>query len=132
MRFFPTAYLFNVILKATNTNLDNGEIEITKGEMLRFIGIWFFMDTTSGFPCQDYFSEKEVNVYSGSPYCVHMWMSCNQFGSILRALTLTLSPPPSFQDRFWQVRGLIHTWNKDMEEVFRCGWITCLDESISI
>ena len=105
MTFFPTAYLFNVILVATNKNLDEGQHAISKGELLRFIGLWLFMSTTSGFPRKEYFSKREVNVYSGAPYRIHMWMSRHRFELILRALTYTLTQPPTFLDRFWEVRG---------------------------
>ena len=56
MTLFPTAYLENTILKATNKNLDAGVLEVTMGELLRFIGIWLFLATTAGFPRRDYFS----------------------------------------------------------------------------
>ena len=132
MTFFPTNFLFDVILKATNKTLNGEQKEITKGELLRFIGIWLFMATTSGFPRRDYFSKREVNVFSGAPYRVHVWMTKNRFECILRCLSFTLSPSPLFKDRFWEIREVISAWNSNMTKVFKSGWITCLDESMSV
>ena len=53
MTFFPTTFLFDIILKATNKNINEAQKVITKGELLKFIGIWLFMAITSGFPRRD-------------------------------------------------------------------------------
>ena len=131
MTLFPMEYLEEHILKATNKNLDPGVTEISLGELLRFFGIWFFLATTAGFPRRDYFSKTPVNFLNGAPYRVNMWMTRNRFDTILKALAFTTASPPSFKDRFWQVRDMIAAWNKNMDKVFRSGWITCLDESMS-
>ena len=60
-----------------------------------------------------------------------MWMSRNRFETILKSLTFTNDSPPPFKDPFWQIRNLQKAWNDNMAEVFRSGWITCLDESMS-
>ena len=60
-----------------------------------------------------------------------MYMSRKRFETILFALSFTLSSPPSFLDRFWQIRDLIDAWNKNMQNNFKSGYITCLDESMS-
>ena len=39
---FPREYLENVILQATNNNIEDDCGDVTFGEILRFIGIWFF------------------------------------------------------------------------------------------
>ena len=62
---------------------------------------------------------------------MNQWMSRNRFEAILRALSFTNKNPPTYRDRFWQIRDLIKEWNENMSEVFKSGWITCLDESMS-
>jgi hypothetical protein len=41
IRFFPRSYLEDVIVKATNDDIGDEPL-VTFGELLRFIGIWFF------------------------------------------------------------------------------------------
>ena len=117
MTLFPTAYLENTILKATNKNLDAGVLEVTMGELLRFIGIWLFLATTAGFPRRDYFSKQPVHFLYGAPYRVNMWMSRNRFETILKSLKFTTASPPPFKDPFWQIRNLQKAWNDNMAEV---------------
>lgn len=131
LSLFPKQYLQEDILMATNKNLDVGEMKISFGELLRFLGIWFFLATTAGFPRRDYFSTFPVNNKSGAPYRVGQWMSRNRFEQILRALSFTSRDPPNFKDRFWQVRDVINAWNINMHGKFKSGWVTCLDESMS-
>ena len=58
-------------------------------------------------------------------------MSRNRFEQILQALSYTLKDPPTYLDRFWEVRDMIDSWNRNMQTVFKCAYITCLDESMS-
>ena len=128
---FPMKYLEEVILENTNKNLPIDQKEISLGELVRFVGIWFFLSTVAGFPRRDFFSKYPVNVMHGAPYRVNQWMSRNRFEAILNALSYSEPNPPPYKDRFWQVRTLIKAWNDNMASIFRCGWITCLDESMS-
>ena len=52
--------------------------------------------------------------------------------AITSALHFTNKTPPTFRDKFWEIRDLIRTWNKHMKEIFSAGWALCLDESMSI
>ena len=131
MILFPMKYVEDVILKSTNDNLPPEQNEITLGELLRFIGIWFFLATTAGFPRREFFSTYPVNPKHGAPYRVTQWMSRKRFEAILKALSFTNKAPPTYKDRFWLVRDMIASWNDNMENVFKCGWVTCLDESMS-
>ena len=128
---FPRDYLENIVLRATNENIEDENGEVTFGELLRFIGIWFFLATTSGFPRRDFFSSHPISVKFGAPYRVNMYMSRKRFESILFSLSFTMSSPPSYLDRFWQIRDLINAWNQNMQNHFKSGFITCLDESMS-
>ena len=100
---FPRDYLENIVLRATNENIKDENGEVTFGEVLRSSGIWFFLATTSGFPRRDFFSHP-ISVKFGAPYRVNMYMSRKIFESILFSLSFTMSSPPSYLDRFWQIR----------------------------
>jgi hypothetical protein len=52
--------------------------------------------------------------------------------AITSALRFTLKQPPSFGDKFWQIRDLISTWNEHMRTIFSAAWVLCLDESMLI
>ena len=41
-------------------------------------------------------------------------------------------PYPSYKDNFHEVRQMVEAWNENMMEVFVAGWVSCLDESMSI
>ena len=43
----------------------------------------------------------------------------------------TSAEPPTYLDRFWEVREFISKWNKNMAAQFNPSWISCLDESMS-
>ena len=59
-------------------------------------------------------------------------MSSNRFEEIIKHLTFTNIEPPSFTDKFWEIRQMVKVWNTNMRDVFIPGWITCLDESMSV
>jgi hypothetical protein len=116
IRFFPSSYLENVILKATNEDIGDEPL-VTFGELLRFIGIWFFLATTSGHGRREFWSTHPVVPRVGAPYRCQ-WMTRNRFEAILKALAFTCSEPPSYVDRFWEVRDLITEWNTNMTKKF--------------
>ena len=59
-------------------------------------------------------------------------MSRNRFDSLHSCMRLRYQDPPSFRDKFWHIRELINSFNKNMTEVFSSSWITCLDESMVV
>jgi hypothetical protein len=75
-------------------------------------------------------SEDEANDIPS--FTFNRYMSWWRFLAITSALRFTLKQPPSFQDKFWQIRDLISTWNNHMRTIFSAAWALCLDESISI
>ena len=129
---FPMAWLTETMLVATNTNLVDGKEKLTLGEFLRFLGLWFFMSTTGGFSRRDYWSQCEINVVNGAPYRLNQWMHRDRFNDILSALAFTNENPPTWKDKFWEVRQMIAAWNTHMTEIFQSSWVSCLDESMSI
>ena len=58
-------------------------------------------------------------------------MSRRRFETILNALSFTNKDPPLFIDKFWQVRDMLFAWNENMAAIFKSGFVTCLDESMS-
>ena len=70
--FFSKEYLEDVILKQTNKHVNE---KISIGEMLRWLGIWMFMSTLSGWSQKDFWSLKSVKRDSGAPYRFGDWMS---------------------------------------------------------
>ena len=97
---FPSTFLEQVILKATNKNIENETGDIIFGELLRFIGIWFFLATTSGFAHREFFSSFPINARTGAPYRMNMYMSRRRFETILNALSFTNNDLPLFVDKF--------------------------------
>ena len=131
LTLFPREYLEMVLLAETNKTIEDQEGEITFGELLRCIGLWFFLATTSGFARRDFFSSFPINERSGAPYRLNQYITRTRFESILQSLTFTDAPTPTYLDPFWEVRQMIVEWNSNMHRVFKSAWVCCLDESMS-
>lgn len=126
--FFPVSFIKEVMLPTMNTTIEE---KITYGEFLKWLGLWFFMATTQFQSRRDFWSIKPISMFDGAPYRFNDIMSRNRFESILSALQFTNLQPPTYKDRFWEVRQLIDAWNLNMTDKFSPSWISCLDESMS-
>ena len=125
--------LLEVIVSRTSKQLEkNGNTVTSLGEFLRFLGLQMFMSTQTGFSRRDYWSGAPVTLTAGAPFRLNEFMPRNRFEQIMEALTFTDVEPPSYVDKFWEVRQMIDLWNNNMEEVFCPSWVVCLDESMSI
>ena len=132
VKFFGEDFLDDVILKGTNENME-GRFEITKGELLRYLGLWLLIATYGGcFRRRDFFASTPVSERHGAPIRLNQYMSGRRFEAITVALTLTNEKAPTFNDDFWEVRQMIEQWNNNMSKLFVSSWVTCLDESMSI
>ena len=130
--FFPKRYLEETILVQINEEIEKeSERKVTFGELLRFIGVWFFLATIAGHPRRDFWSSFPINPRSGAPYRVNEYMSRRRFEIIIKCLSYTDKKPPAFKDAFWEVRDMIQAWNENMDTKFKSGYINCLDESMS-
>ena len=130
--FFPRTWLEKVLLAETNKHL---EVKMSLGKLLRFIGLWLFMATVSGYTRQEFFSAKPISVNCGAPYRLHPWMSGKRFEAIHAALRYTTAQPPTAEqapNKFWEVTEMIAAWNKNMATIFMASWVSCLDKSMSI
>ena len=131
LQLFPQKYLNDVLLQETNKILER---QLTVGELLRYFGIWLVLvkSCPGRMSHSEYWSKEEVSRKRGAPYRFHDIMSGRRFNAITQALRYTSVQPPDFPDPFWEIRQLITAWNDNMDETFRSGWMTCLDESMSI
>jgi hypothetical protein len=137
--FFATDFLRDTIVAATsNVLVAENMVRLTFGELLRYIGMMLLMSCYT--KSQDYFwrttaltgNESEDEENDTPSFTFTRYMSRRRYLAITSALRFTAKPPPSFRDRFWQVREMIAAWNKNMREKFSAGWALCLDESMSI
>ena len=55
-----------------------------------------------------------------------------RFDQILKALKVTNKAPPTYKDRFWEVRQVLDLCKTHIQENFVPSWVSCLDESMSI
>jgi len=128
---FPMVWLKTVFIPATNKAM-NGK-DVTIGEIMRYLGMWLLMSTQAKCSVREYFSTAPIDPYSnGALFHLNEIMSWNRFNSITQALRFTDEPPPSYKDGFYQVRQLINAFNDHMISIFSAGWISCLDESMSV
>jgi hypothetical protein len=130
--FLPTHYIQEVILVETNKVIvaDGGKA-MDFGELLVWLGCWFFMATTKGFSRKDFWSMSEIDPFCTAPMRFNTYMSKRRFEDILKCLRFTNSEPPPYRDRFHFIRQLIDRWNDNMSNVFKSSWVSCLDESMS-
>ena len=128
---FPRTLVEKVILAETNKKIDK---KITLGEFLRFIGLWLVITYASpgNLSRKEFWSSKKLERERGAPFRLNDLMSSNRFEDIIKNLTFTNRQPPAFKDKFWEIRQMVEEWNNTMRDVFIPGWISCLDESMSI
>jgi hypothetical protein len=130
---FPFEFLKDVILKQTNQKMmdEQETVELTIGELLRYIGLWFYMSSMTFDSRRDFWSSENSTMFEGCPVRLNEWMSRRRFEAITRSLQLTSCAAPPYQDKFWEVRAVLQAWNENMKDMFTPGWISCLDESMS-
>ena len=74
---FPESYLQDVMVKQTNKKI-NGK-KMTYGEMVRYFGLWLFMETVSFSNRRDFWSTKSIDEFDGVPYRLGVYMSRKRF-----------------------------------------------------
>ncbi len=113
LHLFPLKFFTEVIVEATSNALNVADsAKTTMGEMLRYVGMWMLMSCYLKSP--DYFwrsapwmttkdddKDEENDTLS---FTFNRYMSRRRFIAITSALRFTSSNPPSFQDKFWEVR----------------------------
>ena len=128
--FFLPPMIREIVLVETNKQLDGKEL--LWGEFVKYLGLWLLMSTvSSGCARRAYWAETDASEWSGAPFRFHQYMSYSRFEAITKALRYTDTPIPQYQDKFCEVRDLIHAWNQHMKNIFIPSWMSCLDESMS-
>ena len=125
---FPHDLLL-IVIEKVNANVEGRMVSY--GEFLRWIGIWSLMSTVDGADCQSFWSTNKLDPFHGAPFRVTSYMSHRRFDSILTNLRYTKEDPPSYRDRFWEVRPMLEMWSTNMANNFSPSWINCIDESMS-
>ena len=128
---FPIKWVKECLIPATNKSLGDNHRELDYAEFLRFVGIWMQMCTTVGFERRDFWASSTNTSDRDTPFKFNSVMSKHRFEAILANLAYTQVDPPSYQDRFWEVREMIKAWNENMDDEFIASWMSCLDESMS-
>ena len=123
--FFPVEYMEKVA-EETNKKLMDEEV-LTFSVFLRWLGIWLFLATTSCSNRRSFWSIAPITREEGAPYRLNDLMSSCRFEVILANIAYTDAPPPSYPDKFWEVREMIACWNMNMKLNFSPCWISCLD-----
>ena len=60
LKLFPAEFLCTDIVETTNEEIGDNALT-TFGEILRFIGVWFFLGTTSGHARRDFWSTHPIS-----------------------------------------------------------------------
>ena len=130
--FFPRILIDLIVDMTSKTLKNNFKSEVTVGKFLRFLGLQLFMSTVTGFKRNDWWSSTPIEFEKGAPYRFGSFMSKARFDDIMTSLSFTDCTPPSYTDKFFEIRQMLKIWNENMSHVFSPGWICCLDESMSI
>lgn len=125
--FLPVSYFKNTVLPATKCTPP-----LTWEEFLRFLALIFIMATTQGNARRDFWSSDTPDMFAGAPFRLHSFMSRRRFEDILKHLKFTREPPPSFRHPFHEINDLIRAFNEHTQSSFSPGWVSCLDESMSV
>ena len=129
IHFLPP-FIKDIILVETNKQI-NGK-DVTWGEFVTYLGLWFLLSTVShGCPRRAFWEDREPSEWSGAPFRLNKYMSFNRFEQITTALRYTDTPAPAYVDKFSEVRDMIHSWNEHIKNIFIPSWMSCLDESMS-
>jgi hypothetical protein len=129
IHFLPLAYFKTTVIPATNVFLSD---PLSWDEFLRFLGLIFLMATSQGSAKREFWANDVPQLFSGAPFRLNSFMSRRRFELILRSLSFTLEPPPSFKHPFHQVNELVQAFNTHTPACFSPGWVSCLDESMSV
>ena len=130
--FFLGWPIINLVIKCANKNLPP-ENPIDRGEFLRFIGLWLLMSTIGGgFDKMEHWSSTAPSPENGAPFRFNEWMSKNRFKNVQNTLRHADEDKPSHIDKFFVIRKILSSWNQNIQDVFRPGWLNCLDESMSM
>ena len=129
--FLPVECMKDALLGMTSKNIEG--IPLIWGEMLTYLGLWLLISSVAtGGNTRAYWDNSDPSPFKGPPFRLHSFMSFERFYAITKALYFTDHTLPLYRDKFWNIQQMIHDWNCHMSDVFLDGWLSCLDESMSI
>ena len=129
--FMPETFIKHVVIPKTSAHIDGTAMSF--GEFLRCIGLWLLMASQLKANVREYFSTANIDPYSSNAlFRVSNVMQYNRFCEITRSLTYTDIDPPNYRDKFHEIRQMLAAFNDHMRSIFLAGWVSCLDESMSI
>ena len=119
-------------MTATNAYIEVNAV--TFGEFLKYFGLWLLMENTiASFNRRYWFDDSyQPSMWQGSPFRLGHYMTGYCFDQITSALRFTIIEYPIWRYRVHQVMDLIKYFNDHMKIIFIPGWISCLDESMSL
>ena len=79
---------------------------MTYGELLHWIGLWTMMSTVAGTDRRSFWPTCNKRIFSGCFFTLSTYMSHTRFELILQHLKYTKLNPPTYKDRFWEVREM--------------------------
>ena len=88
--YFITSFIKDVIIPQTNKTLvEQSNNQLTYGEFLHWLGLWFLMAIMIGPQCNKFWAMYPINAFKGDPLRLGHWMSQTHFDAILEALPFT-------------------------------------------
>ena len=70
------SFINDVIIPQTNKNLaEQSNNQLTCGEFLCWLGLWFLMATIIGPQCNEFWATYPINAFKGAPLHLGLWMS---------------------------------------------------------
>ena len=78
-----------------------------------------------------WWSSKPISIEEGAPFRLQDYISLRRFNAITTAIRYTDKHPPSFLDRFHEVRQVIEAFNEHYTGESTPSWLSCLDESMN-
>ena len=74
--YFFTSFIKDVIIPQTNKTLaEQSNNQLTYGEFLHWLGLWFLMATMIGPQCNESWVMYPISAFKGAPLCLSLWMS---------------------------------------------------------
>jgi hypothetical protein len=112
---FFTSYVKEVMIPEMNKGLDK---PVMYGEFLLFLGLWLLMCTTHFEQRRDFFNKRGAfTPFDKVPFYLGDYMTGYRFEQLVSALRYTNNKPPSYLDKFWEVRDMIMAWNENMKKI---------------
>lgn len=124
-------YQRNIILPMTSNAIDGKSLMFS--EFMRYLGLWLIMSTQVKTNVREYFSSSKIDpCNSGALFKLNEVMAYNRFYEITRSLTYIDIEAPNYRYKFYEIRQFLASFNKKMKSIFLAGWVSCLDEIMSI